>query len=513
MFHFNLQLNDSIMIIKPTYTTESIDDQNIDNFDMMVIENLVSRYGSDIVFQSINESHSYYGSGGGFSKTGGANVGGLRGMAQSIPSFSIAALICWPAILLVGLGALSNRMREKYEDKKSWINRLHPSFWGEYLATSHKNDISSSSRSDKKKDSWVKRVYRTLFGSAAGSGAVEGTSMLAKDSSIAGFTKNTEEAKHIVMNAIFVPYWITLSNGEILRLRADSEENAKTMANMIIAYTKKPCYNKLNEKISKGCPKYKFYFDDGEICYWSAQTQKQAYKEALDTRKELCTAMNNAMSSSAVLDDLEKPKIDGKVEVKRGEMIEVPQQGKFLNVTTTQPKRKYDPSLKSLPNPVYKYGSLSPYKVGYANFILNIPGYIPEDPIDIVRYFNSTEAQYLIRDIYDKMDKHYDLYRVKMKDGDIYAIPGKYENSVSRIAVELYNAKVKSIKNKLQDSALEEYENFLDDFGNRINSVQSVELIDQAKGKNYTIKKGDEATLVEVTDKYDKNKKYKNFKL
>ena len=63
------------MIIKPTYTTESIDDQNIDNFDMMVIENLVSRYGSDIVFQSINESHSYYGSGGGFSKTGGANVG------------------------------------------------------------------------------------------------------------------------------------------------------------------------------------------------------------------------------------------------------------------------------------------------------------------------------------------------------------------------------------------------------------------------------------------------------
>ena len=156
---------------------------------------------------------------------------------------------------------------------------------------------------------------------------------------------------------------------------------------------------------------------------------------------------------------------------------------------------------------------MSPYKVGYANFILNIPGYIPEDPIDIVRYFNSTEAQYLIRDIYDKMDKHYDLYRVKMKDGDIYAIPGKYENSVSRIAVELYNAKVKSIKNKLQDSALEEYENFLDDFGNRINSVQSVELIDQAKGKNYTIKKGDEATLVEVTDKYDKNKKYKNFKL
>ena len=51
------------MIIKPTYTTESIEEQHIDDFDRIILESLVSRYGSDIVFQSINESHSYYGTG------------------------------------------------------------------------------------------------------------------------------------------------------------------------------------------------------------------------------------------------------------------------------------------------------------------------------------------------------------------------------------------------------------------------------------------------------------------
>jgi hypothetical protein len=499
------------MIIKPTYTTESIEKHNIEEYDMMILESLVSRYGSDIMFQSINESHSYYGTGGRFDRTGGSRVGGISGMLRSIPSLAITTLICWPAVLLAGLGALSHRIREKYEDKNSWLNRLNPRFWVDYLATSHKGKSSSSS--DKNKEGWFKRLSKSVLGGAAGAGDVAGATALIKDSSTADSSIDPNEAKNIAMNAIFVPYWITLSNGEILRVRADSEENAKTMANMIIAYTTKPCYNKLNEKINQGCPKYKFYFDDGEMCYWSAPTQRQAYNEALNTRKELCDAMNEVMTSSVVLDTLEEPKVDGKVEVIRGEKIEVPQQNKFLNVTTVQPKRPEEPSLKPLPKPTYKYGSFSPYKVGYANFILNIPGYNSGEPAEIAKDFNSRTARDQIRDIYYKMDKHYDLYKVKMKDGDIYVIPGKGINEVSKIAVELYYAKVESIKTILQDAALEEYEDFLTDFGDRINSVKDVKLIDPAEGKDYTIKKGDEASLVKITDKEEKNKRYPNFKL
>ena len=77
----------------------------------------------------------------------------------------------------------------------------------------------------------------------------------------------------------------------------------------------------------------------------------------------------------------------------------------------------------------------------------------------------------------------------------------------------MYNAKVESIKSVLQDSALEEYEDFLTDFGERINSVRDVKLIDPVEGKDYTIKKGDEASLVKITDKEEKNKRYPNFKL
>lgn len=500
------------MIIKPTYTTESIEEQHIENFDQMILESLVSRYGSDIVFQSINESHSYYGAGGRFDRTGGSRVSGVSGLLQSLPSLAITTLICWPAVLLAGLGAISHRMREKYEDKNSWLNRLNPRFWVDYLATPHKSKSSSSS-SDKEKEGWFKRLSKTVLGGAVGAGAVAGSAALAKDSSTADSSIDSEEAKNIAMNAIFVPYWVTLSNGEILRVRADSEENAKTMANMIIAYTTKPCYNKLNEKIAQGCPKYKFYFDDGEMCYWSAPTQKQAYNEALDTRKELCKAMNEVMASSVALDNLDEPKVDGKVEVIRGEKIEVPQQNRFLNVTTVQPQRPEEQTLKPFPKPMYKYGSFSPYKVTYANFMLNIPGYQEGEVMEIAKDFNSRTARDTIRDIYYKMNKHYDLYKVAMKDGDIYVIPGKGINEVSKVAVDLYNAKVESIKSVLQDSALEEYEDFLTDFGERINSVRDVKLIDPAEGKDYTIKKGDEASLVKITDKEEKNKRYPNFKI
>ena len=60
MFHFNLQLNDSIMIIKPTYTTESIDDQNIDNFDMIEFDyalNEIKLYSKDSIVTKEEYDH------------------------------------------------------------------------------------------------------------------------------------------------------------------------------------------------------------------------------------------------------------------------------------------------------------------------------------------------------------------------------------------------------------------------------------------------------------------------
>ena len=500
------------MIIKPVYTTGSIHKKHIDDHDFMALEYLVSQYGSDIVFDSINEAHSYYGTGGNFDRTGGSRVSGISGFLQSIPSLAITTAICWPVTLLAGLGALSYRFRENYEDKNSWLNRLNPRFWVDYLATPSKSKKSSSSyssssssnKSDKK--SWKDRVKAALFGAGAG-GAVAGAAALAKDSS----TDDNEEIKETAMNAIFVPYWVTLSNGEVIRVKTDSEEHAKAMANMIVSYNRKPVYEALNYKIERGCSRYKFIFDDGEVCYWAAPDQKQAYKEALESRTELCNIFNKVMPGFVVLEVLDKPKIEGKVEISK-ERIPVPEQNKFINITTTQPEKPVKEVKKELPKPTYKYGSLSNYKVTYANFLLNIPGYKEGEAMEITRLFNSHYANDYIRDIYDNMDKRFDLYRVVMQDGDIYVIPGKTVNEVGRTGKDLYHAKVESIKEILQDAALDEYNNFLDEYGEFVDRVKDVKIIDPAEFKDYNIKPGDYANIKKVVDK-DEIKKYPKFKL
>ena len=489
------------MIINKYQSSEKLNEQTIESYDHEVLEYLVEQYGEDIVFGTLNEAHTYYGAGGRFDRTGGSRVHGISGALQSLPSLALTTLICWPVVLLAGLGALSYRFQKNYEDKNSWMNRLNPRFWVDYLANPREKSSSSSSNKDKD-GGWTQRVKNFLFGAGGAAAGVVAGKKLAKDSST---DEDPDYTKEDVMNAAFVPYWITLSNGEILRVRADSEEHAMQMANMIIGYTTKPCYNVLNQKIDAGCPRYKFYFTDGEMCYWSAPTQKQAYNEALDTRKDLCDTMNKMMPGVIALDSLDEPKVDGKVEVVRGEHIELPQKDKFLNVTTVQPKRE-ETVVKELPKPTYKYGSLENYRANYANFTLNVPAYKDGEAKDIVREFNSRNE--IIENIYAMMDKKFDLYRVVMKDGDIYFIPGTGVNNVSNIAIALYNKKVEAIKAVLQDSAAEEYEDFLTDYASMLEKVRDV----KPANESYTIKKGDEAGLVKIVDK-DEKVKYPNFKL
>ena len=503
------------MIIKPVYTTGSIHKKHIDEHDFMVLEYLVSEYGSDIVFESINEA-TYYGTGGNFDRTGGSRVSGISGLLQSLPSLAITTAICWPVTLLAGLGALSYRIRKNYEDKDSWLNRLNPRFWVDYLATPSKDNSSSSSysssssdKSDKK--SWKDRVKSVLFGGGSAAAVAGGAALMNKDSSSG--EEDTEEMKETALNAIFVPYWITLSNAEIIRVKADTEEHAKAMANMIISYNRKPVYEMLNQKIEKDCSRYKFTFDDGEVCYWAALDQKQAYKEALKSRTDLCAVFNNTMPGFVVLEELNKPKIVGNVEISK-DKIPIPEQNKFISVTTKEPSKPTTSSRPELPNPTYKYGSLSNYKVTYANFLLNIPAYQEGEAVEITREFNSHYADRTIKDIYDSMDKRLDLYRVTMKDGDIYVIPGKTVNEVGRIGKDLYHAKVESIKDVLQNAALDEYNNFLNDYGEFIDSVKDVKLIDPDKFKDYTFKPADYANMVKVDGKgKDDKKKCPKFRL
>ena len=491
------------MIIEKYYTSDSTHKPAIEDCDQELLEYLIDQYGAESLFNTMNEA-TYYGTGGRFDYTGGSRVRGLSGALQSIPSLAMTTAVFWPLAVFLGVSALVYRFQKNFEDKNSWMNRLDPRFWVEYMATPKDGKSSSSG-----KDSWIGRAKSALgkgIGNAASAagGAVAGavTGVLAgKD-----IAEDKEEKKGIVMNAAFVPYWVTLSNGEILRVRSDSEEHAKATANLILGYTK-PVYEQLNQKIEQGNPRYTFYFDDGEMCYWSAPSQAQAYKEALQTRTDLCKAMNNLSPKVTQLEDLSKPKVDGKVIVSRTEKIEIPKQNSFRNVTTTQPKREKE-IIKELPKPVYKYGTLSNFKSTYANFLFNVPAYTDGEAREIVRYINSKNRN--ISRIYDRMDRKLDLFTVYMKDGDIYVIPGDSINDVGDIALSLYDTKNEAIRSILQNASLEEYEDFITDYGNQVRGVKNVKPIDPEK--NYTFKKGDVATLVKIVDK-DEKEKYDNFRL
>lgn len=487
------------MKIEKYYTSDSIQKPSIEDCDKELLEYLIDQYGAESLFNTMNEA-TYYGTGGRFDYTGGSRVRGLSGAIQSIPSLAMTTAVFWPLALFLGVSALVYRFQKNFEDRNSWLNRLDPRFWVEYLATPKDGKSSSPG-----KESWMSRAKSALgkgLGTAASAagGAVAGV--------VAGkeLTDDKEEKKEVVMNAAFVPYWVTLSNGEILRVRADSEEHAKATANLILGYTK-PVYEQLNQKIEQGNPRYTFYFDDGEMCYWSAPSQAQAYKEALQTRTDLCKAMNNLSPKVTQLEDLSKPKVDGKVIVSRTEKIEIPQQGNFRNVTTNQPHREKE-IVKELPKPVYKYGTLSNFRSTYANFLFNVPAYNEGEAKEIIRYINSKNRS--IDRIYDRMNRKLDLYSVHMKDGDIYVIPGESINDVGNIALSLYDTKNEAIQKVLQDASLEEYEDFITDYGDRVRGVKNVKAIDPEK--NYTFKKGDVATLIKIIDK-DEKEKYDNFKL
>ena len=91
----------------------------------------------------------------------------------------------------------------------------------------------------------IVRTGADVTAGAVGAESADIAAKLSKDASIND--EDIEEIKEKALNSIFVPYWVTFSNGEIVRVRADSEENAKLMANMIIAYTVKSVYNVLNQ--------------------------------------------------------------------------------------------------------------------------------------------------------------------------------------------------------------------------------------------------------------------------
>lgn len=455
----------------------------IPEYDQESLQYLLEKYGEDSVSNAINEYDSYYPDSRNFNKTGGSITKGLKGLVRSIPSFLITTAISWPVALLAGVGALQHRMQKKWDDKHSFINRFRPSYWTEYIA-----NPSSSKTENRREDggeTFGDKAKRFLgLGGAAAAGAIAGSKLA---------NKNIDDIK----NEAFKTYWITLSNGEIIRLRADNEENAKMFANYIIEQTK-PVYEKLNQKIKEyNAPRFKFNFTDGEVCYWAGpEDKKQAYQEALKSRQELADVLNKQYAGLIVLDSLERPQITGKVEVKKGELIEYPKVNVFKNITTTQPVVADDTNTKKLGKPVYRFKMFDNCRIIWKNFKFNIPSTKIGQAEEFIKGFAKNDE--LLKKLEDNIMRTETLYKVTMPDGDSYDLAAVSSYEAAAMAIKIYNIKVLLLKKILATDEKNAYENFLNDFEDVLSRTKSVRLINNY---NKDIFKRDYATAVVINDK------------
>ena len=460
--------------------------------DIELISYLTEKYGTDSVVENINEYDSYYGyDHGNFSQTGGSRVRGVGGLIKSIPSFAITAAVSWPAAVLAAIGALSYRFQKKYEEKDSFLNKFNPAYWTEYIATPRRDKKENQATDG---DTFGSKVKKALgIGAAAAAGAYAGNKLANKNNDENAISP--EEMK----NNDFKEYWVTLSNYEILRLRADNEENVKKLANTIITQTK-PTYELLNRKLKENpdmCVKYTFTFSDGEVCYWAgADGKRQAYDEALKSRQDLCNALNKTFSGLIVLDTLDVPVLVGNPVKKKGELIELPKPNNFIKISTTKPDVRISKEDKTLKQPVYKFDRFEQCKITWRNFSFNIPFTKQADAEDFIHMFANNDT--LLEKIYKNAEREETIYGVTMPDGDQYVIPSISTYDAAGIAMQIYNTKVRILKSIYKDVYKRDYENFLEDYGAILGCTKSIRALKDYNKDNF--KKG-HALSVRVNEK------------
>lgn len=467
--------------------------QKLTDYDKKIIEQLFEDYGSEELFNVMNESIDY-------NKTGGSVYRGLKGLVRSVPSLALMSVVSLPLTLICAVGALSHRIQKSFEDRESWLNTLDPRYWGEYLGTRYKdkkgsdNDKKDKNNEDGKIKSAVKKFLG--IGTATAAGAATGVAAggaIANNKEIKA--EDIEKLKQSIKGSIFVEYWITLSNGEILRVRADSEENAKSFANLIIKSTEKTTYKDLNERISKnGFDKYVFEFDDGERCYWSADDEQKAYKEALKAREDLCKAFNQHFTDTIKLDDLNSPHIVGVPIVMKGEKIEIPKQDVFIDITTVQPKLNgIDPN--KLPDPLYNTANMNHYYLTIKNWEMeyNLPGEDSNDVKQILKEYkrNNGNNQALNQQMSNK-NKGCPAFKIKTGDKDRYFIYANDEAEATDIARELVNKKIEAIRFVFNNSSKQkqnyEYETLLANYEKKIKELSHPEKKTSAEVKKQIAK-------------------------
>ncbi len=503
------------MIVEKLYSQENTNEEikEINESDLSAVKLLTEKYGATEIFDELNEKrkdrdfntqyHPTVSSQ--FDRTGGSTVRGLSGKLQSIPSFAITVLISPALAALAGVGALSHRIRQRWEDKQSWRNRLMPGFWADNLANPGNYSIphravsgtgkvikgtaaallgaslgpfawpklkEKYSEMKENSPSWLKKLIG--IGTAAGIGAAAASTNAKKDSSVNSsiyYDDSLIMTPEEVKNIDFKEYYVTLSNNEVLRVKADNEQNAKLLGKEIVALSLLAggWYERLNNEIKRGnYRRFEFFFDDGEMCYAAGKDQKEALKAAKQYRHELCELMNNSDGDLMKVDPLIIPHIYGSTHPKKGEEIPLPDKNN-MSVSLTAPEKKETKS-KKIKYPAYAYGDMKDYSVKFMNCKIHFPAFDAREVDDMVKQFYSNYAKPVLSAIENVATRRTcQQFKVTMGDKDLYYIYAIDYATAIDWSMKLHTAKLNAalavMRMNKNDYILED---FLDEFGDLI---------------------------------------------
>lgn len=192
-----------------------------------------------------------------------------RGFVKSLPSMALTAAVCWPAGVVMALGAAHDRIEKKVNN-----TLLNPITFADWIANDKAGE-GSDNREKKKSDS--------SFGVAP----LDSSKNKEKEDT----PKTTDATKRVVKDSSAITagmkkYYVELNNGEVLKLYAINEEEAKSQASALITSTKGK-YDTMNELFEEGAHTYRAIMTDGAIIYLTAETKEKAISIANYTSSEL----------------------------------------------------------------------------------------------------------------------------------------------------------------------------------------------------------------------------------
>lgn len=190
-------------------------------------------------------------------QTRGMQDKGVKGLLRAAPSAILSTAIFWPGALIALVGSLSIRA------EKHWLRSIfNNDNWLDYISRPYREKWDKKNSEKTKDSSYVDTADSSVVMTAA---------------------ERTQIEKQMVKENMKT-YYAVLSNDEIFRVRALTEDEARKQIDKIIEFNP---YEEMEKRQRAGGIVYMVYLNDFEQIMWCAPNAEEAKKEVMMTRKQL----------------------------------------------------------------------------------------------------------------------------------------------------------------------------------------------------------------------------------